>query len=219
VIAFLARLDVPDVVAPLAPAPADLAVLRDVVSRTRVDRVPAGPSLGEYTRALAEAFGRWLGGAFDRTPGLAGGLELAARIAALAVLAAALCLIAISLWRGLRRWARPRGATVPHLEWRVAPGPERIPLDRETWGRRLEERLASGDLAGALEALWWWVAASLSLDEGVEPSWTTRELLARAGRPELAPAASSLDVLMYGRAPANAAEIRACRTRLEEVLP
>ena len=76
-------------------------------------------------------------------------------------------------------------------------------------------RLEGGDVAGALEALWWWLAASVTLNAAIDESWTTRELLVRARRPELLRAGSGLDALMYGRSSPSAADVGACLARFE----
>ncbi len=81
------------------------------------------------------------------------------------------------------------------------------------WLAELERRLAAGDMAGALEAAWWWLARSLAA-ERVDPAWTSRELLDRARlgrsrRQRLLPAVRQLDTLAYGPKAPRPSEIRA----------
>jgi hypothetical protein len=200
-----------------APHRADMDLLRGVLERTRVVRSPSGPRIGSYLEALAAALMRWIGRLLGRGR-FADDVVLAVKIAALAIVAAAAAFLAVSVWRwiGARRRAGP--IAIPRLDWRTEGRAGLAALDRDAWRTRLDERLAAGDLAGALEALWWWFAASLELEGDVDPSWTTRELLRRARRPELSGAASDLDVLMYGpRAPAPV-DVAACLASLERRL-
>lgn len=67
----------------------------------------------------------------------------------------------------------------------------------EQWQAELERRLAAGDGPGALIALWWWWATVLGV-ERVDDSWTTRELIAQAGRQDLRGLARRFDFLAYG---------------------
>jgi hypothetical protein len=107
---------------------------------------------------------------------------------------------------------------VPRLGWTEIP--EGVPLlcDRRAWKAEIEARLASGDVAGALEAFWWWLASSLSLESAVDASWTTRELLAKARRRELLGLGARLDVLMYGPRIPSSDDVIACLARFEENL-
>jgi hypothetical protein len=95
-----------------------------------------------------------------------------------------------------------------------APPPER---GRADWRQELDRRLASGDVAGALEALWWWFAREVA-SEHVDASWTSHELLARCGRRELAPLATALDRLLYGAERPDVSDLLRFRGRIEEAL-
>lgn len=200
-----------------APGRADLGVLHEVLTRTRVVRAPAGPHLGSYIQALAGALARWISRAFRMRPDLSGDIALAVDVAALGLLAAALSALAIGLWRRLAPRRTPPAAALSS-EWQTVDRPASARWDRSRWRRRIDERLSSGDIAGALEAVWWWFATSLDLEGVIDASWTTRELLRRAGRPELSRAAAALDVLMYGRRAPSPAEVVSCMGRLEEIL-
>ena len=61
-------------------------------------------------------------------------------------------------------------------------------------------------MTASTEALWWWLAGVLVGDRA-EASWTSRELVARAGRRDLLADVRRLDRLMYG----------AGRRRIEDV--
>jgi hypothetical protein len=202
----------------MAPVRADMNLLREVLARTRAVRTPAAPGIGSYARALAAAFGRWLSRTLRVRSELTDQVALAVNVAAVALLATALSILAVWLWRRLTARRSSTGAPTERAAWRSAPEPASETRDRSLWRRRIDELLSAGDLAGALEALWWWFAASLDFDGAVDPSWTTRELLRRARRPELAPAAAALDVLMYGPRVPSSADVTSCVGRLEEIL-
>ena len=203
--------------APLALHAADEGLLRRVFARHACRREPSGPVLTEYVGALARAFMRWLTDAFHVRPSLAENLTLGVEIFAIAAVGLGLGLLAVAVLRRVRAFGGPRGPASPRLDWAEADG--RPPaLDRSAWRREIESRLKSGDVAGALEALWWWLAASLTVNEAIDESWTTRELLVRARRPELLRAGFGLDVLMYGRTSPSVADVGACLARFEKEL-
>jgi hypothetical protein len=166
----------------------------------RVEPVP----WSEYANALSEAFARWLRDRIDRLdlpipPGT--GTVIAWTIVAL--LAASL---AILIGRAVLAWVRRARA-------REAGGPAAIaepptPPARPTadWAAEAQARLARGDLRGALEAAWWWLATGLRAT--VDPSSTTRELVLGAGRRDLVTLARRLDGLTYGAAAPSRADVQ-----------
>ena len=85
------------------------------------------------------------------------------------------------------------------------------------WRRELDRRLDAGDVAGALQALWWFLARSVASGE-VLPSWTSGELLARARRPELRPLAVQLDRFRYGPLDPAPSDVRELTARFEQAL-
>jgi hypothetical protein len=190
--------------------PADPAALEHALAG--VDRTPAPPEVsyfGEIGRALQEAL---------REAILRGArmVHLSRRTffaVAVVMAGAALLLIARALWLRLRRR-------------RVLPAPgalaaEPAPaagLDAAGWRAELERRLAGGRTAEALEAAWWWLARSLAGDR-VEPDWTSRDLMARARRPDLIPLVRRLDGLTYGPRRPALDDVRSLVGRLEEALP
>jgi hypothetical protein len=103
-------------------------------------------------------------------------------------------LLVLRLW-SLR--ARPSVASRPGLS--VVPvreEPSRGPSGSWT---EFEAHIAAGDMAAALEALWWWVARSVA-PSGLDEAWTTDELLAATPQPSfgLARSMRNLDRLLYG---------------------
>ncbi len=196
---------------------ADPDLVRRVLSETGVVREPSGPSLVGYVSAWGEALARWISDFFSARPELAQGIVTAMELVAIGVVAAAAVLLMVLLVRKLtrRRPATPRDSPA----WsRIAEPSAAAALDRSAWRSEFEARLARGDVAGALEALWWWLAASLAPGSPVDASWTTRELLTRARRPELLGLSAALDVLMYGRTVPTPGDLRSCHARFEEVL-
>jgi hypothetical protein len=195
---------------------ADADLVRRVLAETGVVRKPPGPRLMAYFGAWGEAIGGWIAEFFAARPGLAGQIAAAVEIAAVAIVVAAGARLAVSLARRLARRSAPAPAPAPG--WSQVPAQTSGRRDRLGWRQEIEASLERGDVAGALEALWWWLAASLLPEAAVDSSWTTRELLMKARRPELLGLGAMLDVLMYGRRAASAGDVTACLARLEERL-
>ncbi len=107
--------------------------------------------------------------------------------------------------------------TSPVVTRPVAPGAAARAPERDEWLTELRARLARGDVPAALEALWWWFARSLS-GAAAESSWTSRELLAHASRPELAPLAAALDRLLYGETRPSVEDVRRLADRVQAEL-
>jgi hypothetical protein len=133
---------------------------------------------------------------------------------ALALAAAAVAVGLVAVLRTPRRRRRRRGepAAVPAAPDRDAVPPQ---VDAAGWRAEVERRLAAGSVAGALEAVWWWLARAVAGDEA-DPSWTGRELVRRARRPELRNPVARLDAMTYGPgrpAPAAVRELAAALDR------
>ena len=199
------------------PAQADPVLVRRVLEETAVDQTVPTPGWSGYAEAVAEALFEWVR---DRIPGvdavasLFKGLGPAVAVAA----AAGVLLLILALARATLRRSRGRVPARPPAA-RTAPlAPGEPPRDRSAWRAEMESRLARGDVAGALEALWWWFARSLSTGP-VDPSWTSQELLARSGRRDLAPLTRALDRLLYASQRPNADDVRRFLGRLEPLLP
>jgi hypothetical protein len=212
----------PAQVARAAAAPSRLAfrepdaeLLRKVFAETRAATSPERPSItaypGVWIRELFKAIGRMFSAVLP--PGAA---EVA-QLVALLVLGAAIALLAVSILRRVQA-RRRRGAPVPRLAWTEEADAAPLSRGRAEWRREVDARLARGDVAGALEALWWWLAASVTPEGAPDPSWTTRELLARARRADLISQGAALDTLMYGPLAPTAGGVAACLARLEESL-
>ncbi|HXB55447.1 MAG TPA: hypothetical protein VN461_11725 [Vicinamibacteria bacterium] len=196
-------------------APMDL--VERVLVESGVDRTVPPPGWGGYLRALAEAFAEWLRRSF---PGFRGLTDIPTKLGPLVsvLLALVLVLIVAALVRMVvqtRRARRMVPAAPELLPARAASVPER---DRAAWRLEIDRRLAAGDVAGALEAIWWWFARSVSAIP-VDQSWTSRELLVRCDRGDLAPQAWALDRLLYGAERPDSERLRLFLRGLEEALP
>jgi hypothetical protein len=195
---------------------ANPALVRRVLEETGVDQTVATPGWSGYAEAVAQAAFAWLHARFPAAEtlsslarGMAPGVALAAGIAAVGLL----YLLVRSVLR--RRRGRARAPATPEPRPAVV---DEIQRGRSGWRMEMDRRLAAGDVAGALEALWWWFAHSVC-PAAVDRSWTSQELLARSGRRDLAAPARALDRLIYGSGRPTADEVRRFLGQLETLLP
>lgn len=181
------------------PAPADVEELREVFQEYRIQTTPEKPSamiyLRDVTYAVLEAFIDRLG------TGLVGLVATVAAVGAQTLLLLTLVLLIAVLVRALylhyQRRRAGTGIESPVTASRSRTGEEPEGRDDVEWTEELRRRLAAGEVAPACEALWWWLAVTL-VPERVERSWTSRELLKRAGRIDLRAPAARLDRMIYG---------------------
>lgn len=199
-------------------ATADPALVERALRDTGVEREPPQPSFGAYVGHVAERLSRFIAERLTHAADVLQSSGVSPRVVAWGVVALAGLALAWALVGALvgrRAAVRP----VPAVTTRpAAPGEGMRLREREEWRRELEARLERGDAAAALEALWWWLARSLS-GAAVQSSWTSRELLAHAGRLDLAPLAASLDRLLYGSARPGVDDVRRLAGRMQAVLP
>jgi hypothetical protein len=194
-------------------AAADPELVRRILEESGVDqRVPA-PGLSAYAQAIVEALWRRLTELLRPLgPQLLPHMEWLA----LALAAAVVLFLVILLVRSVvRRRPAIKDAPAPLLaEEKEQPHQGR---DREGWRRAFEERCARGDIAGALEAIWWFLATSIAPRE-VDPAWTSRELLVESSRQDLTPLARGLDRMIYGSLRPAVPELRLFFGRMREAL-
>jgi hypothetical protein len=195
---------------------ADPTVLERVLRETGVERTPVAPGMAGYFEAVTERIVDWI----ERSGGMAWARSLMERvvpmvptIARVALVVAAGVLVWI-VYASLRRRERAAPRALPAV--RDVNARPRHP-DREAWRRELETRLSRGDLAGALLALWWWFATGVSAG-AVDPAWTNHDLVARAGRQDLAPLADALDTLLYSPRRPAIEDVRRFAARVDAVL-
>jgi hypothetical protein len=196
----------------LPPLPADQQLMRRVLEEQGVAQALPAPSWSEYLLHLARTAVDALLEPFFRNVPVAG---LARGMLVLAVAIAGLALIALIV-RALRLRRRGKLEPAPAAAVVAVEAAARA-LGPAAWRSRLDAHLGSGDVAAALDALWWWLATSVAR-EPVDPSWTTRELLARAGRGDLSGFSIGLDRLAYAASRPQAADVRAFAERLQAAL-
>jgi len=161
--------------------------------------------LGLWLMDLLEPFGQYaneLGGAIAK-----------------AAFAAAVLTALLLVFLGVRYAVRRRSRLAPDPSRSAIPGPERHapPWDRARWRQELEHRIGESDVAGSLEAIWWWVARSL-LGSRVQDSWTSGDLLSRASGAELREPVRRLERMMYGTRTPSLEEVHELVRSLERQL-
>lgn len=203
-----------DAAAALPPVPADQEVLRGVLAEQAVVQTLPAPSFSEYLlHVVRTALETLLAPLFRNFPA-----ESVARGLLFAVLGAALLLLVAMAVRFARRRGRAAPAALGDGRTGAVEGPAEAPArDAAAWRARVDELLGGGDAAAAVEALWWWLAASVARGP-VDPAWTTRELLARVGRPDLGTLAVGLDRLAYAPARPQVSDVRALADRVAAAL-
>jgi hypothetical protein len=193
---------------------ADPAAVERLLREAGVDREIAPVSWSQYFESLVEALLERLFG--DNSPlhdflQQHTGIPRWITYALLATVVLIALAIVVEIVRRRARGVSPAGEG-RHVSSRPLPAAR----DAAAWRAELERRLAGGERGPALEALWWWFALSVAAE--VPESCTSRELVARAGRPELVSPARELDRLLYGPQRPQAPELRAMVRHLEQVL-
>jgi hypothetical protein len=193
-----------------APAP-DGALIERLFRETGAERELPGPNWTEYVGSLAAAL---LDALFSPLGRLRIDDSVWARAMAWSLLGVIVICVAVILSRWIRRarGAGPR-SEAPLVLAEEPPATVRA-LSRDQWRAEMRARLAQGDVEGALEALWWWFARSL-VEQAIDPSWTSGELLAHAGRADLGPRAAVLDRMLYGPVRPHPRDVLALGARLE----
>ncbi|HEV8242002.1 MAG TPA: hypothetical protein VGS57_21735 [Thermoanaerobaculia bacterium] len=132
--------------------------------------------LADWIRWLQHA----LFGALERVAPWAG-LPIVERVAIYAALGAALLAAFLVAVIAARRWRKRRALHEPAASTLPLPAAPTLPAgDAGWWQGELQRRLAEGRLRPALEAAWWWTARRLD-PPGLDPSWTSGDLLRSAG--------------------------------------
>lgn len=221
-----------EIVPPLAPAAAAHAQLEEIARAEAIQTVPDRPGLVRYALDLGATLVDAIERFFERyRPGTFDDLFAVARVGALILLAVALALLTATVVRALldsrrRRQPAPEADAVVPVAAAAADRPGG--RSRAAWAEELRRRLESDDAAGACHALWWWLAAVLvpgvaeaALPRAALPvgaSWTSRELVARAGRADLSAPVRRLDRMLYGAARPGVEDVRRLWADLEEAV-
>jgi hypothetical protein len=197
---------------------ADRRLLHRVLAEGGVQRVEPEPGWREYWVDVGRAFGRWLSGLLGRQIAAMSG---AGAVVAYAVLVLAGVLVAAAVVLAVRlasRRRRPGGQGREGGQAEAAvPSRAISPPDLQGWRAEVERRIVANDVPGALHALWWWLATALAAGE-VDLSWTTLDLLRRAGRRDLGSLGLVLDRLRFGPAASTAAQVRRLADDMAEAL-
>ena len=191
--------------------PADGAVLERVLTESGVERVPVPPETS-YFGELSHAVQRGLLALFLK------GVEML-KLSRLAFQAVVVALAGLAAFLMLRLvFSRRRRGAPKREEGLAEAGLAPAAWRAAAWRAELERRLAEGKIAESLEALWWWLARSVAATR-VEPDWTSRDLVTRAGREDLRDLARRLDAFTYGPRRPAVEDLRRLVGRLEEALP
>jgi len=182
----------------------DAGLVEKALRETGADRSPAGPSVMSYAEALSEAIARGIGRFLSLHGDIWFGISQLISILFLLLVAVAIALLALAVWR---RFRKVRPAEAPQSDLREREGGRADVWTAAEWREELERRLSQGDLRGALEAFWWWLARAIGGAE-VEESWTSRQLLKSFRREDLTRDVARLDRMIYGETRPAAEEIR-----------
>ncbi len=192
---------------PPEPRQADAETLQRLIADSRVETTAPKPGLALWVQDAAAALSRSLAGLLERfMPGFGAVADRFLRILTLLLYTLLVLLVLLIAGRLARRWWQHRQPVPAEQRVVVADAEAAAPQLGSDWEAELRRRLENRDLAAAVEALWWWLASVL-LPAGVESSWTSRELIARAGRRDLGPQVRRLDRMIYGPEPPAATEV------------
>jgi hypothetical protein len=206
-------------VEPLRLSRADADALAQVreTGVLRSDQPSVG--LGAYLRFLAQRFQAWLLNGIVSTLARLTHVENVFVLLGKLLIWGTIGLVLLAAAILLARWLHRQRRAETNSETALAPAPGALQgRNADAWRGEIERRLAAGELAAALEAAWWWLAVSLMADR-VDPAWTSRELIERAGvaaerRRALLPTVRRLDALTYGPVAPRAADVRGLIDRL-----
>lgn len=197
---------------PAPAAEADPALVEEAVRQGSVAAERLPPRVAEYAYDLTAYLGRLLerlikaaGGAVPENFGV-GCLGFVVVLALL-----------LAFWLLLRLWLGRSKKGPESVELAPASAAPALPPGAD-WEGELEERLGRGEVHAALQALWWWLAGRLGAP-AAQASWTTRELVERAGRRDLRLLVTPLDRLLYGAGQPTAGEVRGLFDSFRAALP
>ena len=131
-------------------------------------------------------------------------------------------LTALLLLFVLVRYVVRRRRLTPDPTSSAIPCPEPQPpswgsWDTARWRQELQHRIEESDVAGSLEAVWWWLARSL-LGSRVQDSWTSGDLLSSSNRAGLKEPVRRLERMMYGTRTPSLEEVLDLVQSLEQKL-
>lgn len=194
----------PDAALDLTPRQADAETLSEIY-RQGVDTAGATPGVREYFRdTIIYGLSRF----FDWLSDLSGLVSwLSWDLVQWVLVGVLLALLAVLVFLLVRRLLANRRQRSDGDGRVRAEAPRRPVHASRDWAEELRLRLEEGDVAGALEALWWWLATGVGVPDA-DPAWTSRELLAAAGRLDLRRPVRRLDHMIYGPEPPRIDQVR-----------
>lgn len=200
------------------PSPeADRDLLRQTMVDARIATDRSRPGITLWARDTGIAFSQWIAGWMERVlPRFARGLAPFFEPVLMVLLALLAAVLLGFLARyALERWRRREGVAIPGSVQRLGAADEDTAA--RDWEGELRRYLAKGDVAASIEALWWWLASRLVADRA-GASWTSRELVNKAGRRDLLTVVRRLDRMMYGAVRPSTDEVSRLWGDLREVV-
>ena len=172
------------------PEPAAVEEVRRLLVEEGVVTRPPAPRavdwFADLGRALRDALEAWLPGTELVETGVVAVMILGA--------VTLVALLVLALLPRRRAPLPPSQESYLHADLRN----DGLLADAEAWRARLDACLAAGHRAGALEAMWWWLLATVAgRDTDVRPL-AARRLVRGAGRPDLLPLVRRLEAASYG---------------------
>ncbi|HVS64917.1 MAG TPA: hypothetical protein VMT85_15600 [Thermoanaerobaculia bacterium] len=175
-------------------------------------RSPA-PTLGQWMAEIGEGLRNRVFGALDWVPD-SGMVEIV--LSVLLGIGAALLVAFLVMMLLRRRSAVPARASDAGEEIGSAVAAP-APADAAHWRARLESFLATGDRAGALDAMWSWLLSSLAGEAADVRPLAGRRVIGQLGRTDLLPLVRRLEAASYGGAMPSTAGLRELARRVEAV--
>ena len=157
----------------------DPEAMRRALAEAKAPSKLPGPGTLDYLADLIRWLQERLFGLLERVAPWSG-MPLVERIAIYTALVSALVAAVAVAVMAARRWHKRRRLRAAPASAVPLPSAPALPAgDAGWWQRELQRRLAEGRLRPALEAAWWWTARRLD-PPGLDPSWTSGDLLRSA---------------------------------------
>ena len=175
----------------------DPETMRRALAEAKAASKLPSPGMFDYLADLVRWLQDRLFGFFERVAPWSG-MALVERIAIYAALTSALVAAVAVAVIAARRWHKRRALRAAAASAVPLPAGPALPAgDAAWWQRELQRRLAEGRLRPALEAAWWWTARRLD-PPGLDPSWTSGDLLRASGAGTLRAPLRKLDRQLWG---------------------
>lgn len=173
-------------------------------------RAPA-PTLGQWVAEIGELLRNRLFAALGWAPD--SGIVEIVLFVLLGIGAALLVAFLITVLLRRRSAVPERASDAGEEIASAVPAP--APADAAHWRARLESFLATGDRAGALDAMWSWLLSSLAGEAADVRPLAGRRVIRELGRSDLLPLVRRLEAASYGGAMPSTAGLRELARRVE----